>query len=97
MNGRTWILETSTRGKDGLIEDTTGGEGVERKRKEKEKGPAEGWAAKVEPYGCEVGMERLQLEPQSVRGLPPPKEVARATDDGSSSPGSLTRDPEREA
>ena len=36
----------------------------ERKTKrEKEKGFAEDWAAKVEPYGCEEGMKRLQLEP----------------------------------
>ena len=36
----------------------------ERKTKgEKEKGLVEDWAVKVEPYRCEEGMKRLQLEP----------------------------------
>ena len=63
---RTWILETSTIGKDGLTKGhskTRRGREKERQKGEKEKGFAEDWAARVEPYGCEGGMKRLQLEP----------------------------------
>ena len=41
----------------------------ERKtEREKEEGFAEGWAAWVEPYECEGGVKRLQLEPNKVYG-----------------------------
>ena len=64
---RTWILETSTIGKDGLTKGhskTRRGREKERgTEREKEKGFAEDWAARVEPYECEGGMKRLQLDP----------------------------------
>ena len=57
------------------------------KRRGREKGSAESWAAKVEPYGCEVGVEKASVEALRYKGTDSFKRKWRgATNDGSSSP-----------